>query len=805
MKLPYSWLNELVADLPSPERVAEILTMRGFEVEELSSPGKEIKEVITAKILSMKPHPNADKLTVCQVSDGTKDYSIVCGAKNMKAGDCVALARVGVTLPGNFTIEERKLRGEKSEGMLCSTREMGLGDDQSGIMILPEDTPSGERLIDQLGLNEVVFEINVTPNRPDALCAVGIARELAAAFGASVALPDTSPLPADVEPDYIPSIALEDEDLCPRYTGLVLRDVTIGPSPEWLKNRLESCGIRSINNVVDCTNLVLLELGQPLHAFDLKALREERIVVRRAKEGECIRTIDGDNRMLDGDMLAICDANHPVAVAGVMGGLETEVGEKSADILLESAFFHPPSIRRTSKKLALSSEASYRFERGVDLETVIPASNRCARLMVELAGAKIVGKMGVADTKNTQHLQRLRERSLTLQFEYCDRLLGQKIPPETIDAIFNSLQLQVVERNGESITVRIPSFRQDIARQADLVEEVARCYGYNEFAPTLMIAPVKAPEPQVVDRKLIAQLRHYLVDEGLYETVTYSFTGSDGLKAFPLNNADLSHPSVTVQNPININEATMRTSLFPSLLQAVRRNMARGNSDFGLFEIARHYVAQNDQLNEKRVLSLAMVGNSHNTWRNQISELDFFDVKGIAESMLRIAGIRRYRFVNGHECLHPKRGVTIQAGKTSIGFFGELHPSLVETYELSGRVLILELDLMALTDAFRAYQAAYRSFSAFPPVKRDLALLVPQGVQSGKVEDIIRQESGELLEDLLLFDYYRGKQVVEGRVSAGFRLTLRSQQETLNEEKVESLVETILNRLKKELDVTLRS
>lgn len=805
MKLPYSWLKELVKNLPSPEETARILTMRGFEVEEIACPGAEIKDIVVGKILDMKPHPNADKLTLCRVSDGAKELSVVCGAKNMKTGDCVALARVGVTLPGNFTIEERKLRGEKSEGMLCSTREMGLGEDHSGIMILAENAPIGERLIDVIGLNEVTFEINVTPNRPDALCAVGIARELAAACETTVSLPDSSPLPADIEPDYVPSITLQDEALCPRYTGLVLRQVKIAPSPDWLKNRLEACGVRSINNVVDCTNLTLLEFGQPLHAFDLKTLQEERIVVRRAKAGERIKTIDGDDRALDAEMLAICDASRAVAVAGVMGGLKTEVGETTTDILLESAFFHPPSIRRTSKKLALSSEASYRFERGVDFDTVIPAAYRCARLMVELAGAKVAGKMGIADTKDAQRLQSLRERSLTLKFEYCDRLLGQTIAPETIETIFNSLQLRVIERNAESITVRIPSFRKDVTRPADLAEEIARCYGYNEFAPTVMTAPVKPPEPQSVDRQLVAQLRHYLVDQGFNETVTYSFTGMDGLQAFPLDGADLNHPSVTIQNPINVNEAVMRTSLFPSLLQTARRNAARGNADFSLFEIARGFAVRNDELIEKRMLAAVVVGNPYNAWRNQKAELDFFDIKGVVENLLQLAGVRRYRLLSGPDCLHPKRGVQIQAGKNGIGYFGELHPALAETYELSGRVLVLELDLAALTESYRSYQAAYRSFSAFPPVKRDLALLLPQGTSTEKVIEIIRQECGERLEDLLLFDYYRGKQVVEGRVSAGFRLTLRSKEETLNEEIVEKLVESILTRLKKELDVTLRS
>jgi len=805
MKLPYSWLKELVDGLPVPDKAAEILTMIGFEVEEMSSPGDAIKDVVVGKILDMAPHPNADKLTLCNVTDGTSEHSIICGAKNMKAGDCIALARIGVVLPGNFKIEKRKLRGVKSEGMLCSSRELELGDDHSGIMILPEDTPLGTPLIDVIGLNEVVFEIDVTPNRSDALSALGIARELAAACNCKLNPPDTSPLPPDIEEGFEPSITLEDEELCPRYTGLVLKDVKVGPSPEWLKNRLESCGVRSINNVVDCTNLVLFELGQPLHAFDLDTLHEGRIGVRRAKPGEKIKTLDEEERTLDENNLLITDVDRAAAIAGVMGGLETEVSESTTSIFLESAYFHPSSIRRTAKKLTLSSEASYRFERGVDLETVIPAAYRCARLLKELAGAKVAGRIGIADTKNTERLAGLRQRTLSLELDYCSKLLGQEIPAEKIEDIFNSLLIKVEKRTDEEITVSVPSFRQDISRQADLVEEVARCYGFNKFQPTLPNLPVKPPELQLLDRNMLSRFRQYLTGAGFCETVTYSFNDPQALKVFPLNNADLESDAVNIQNPININEATMRTSLFPSILQAAKRNVSRGNSDFGLYEIARTFESKDQDINEKRIISAVMVGNPHKGWQNQNAELDFFDIKGITEAILGIAKVTRYRLIPGPDCLHPKRGAVIQAGKKKLGFFGEIHPDIAEAYELNGRVLVMELDLVALTENFRGNNTSYKAFSIFPPVTRDFALLLPQGVTARKVEDIIQKESGDLLENMALFDYYKGKQVTDGVVSTGFRITLRSRTETLKEETVDALVESILKKLEKELDVKLRS
>jgi len=805
MKLPYFWLAELVENLPPAEELAEILTMRGFEIEEINAPGEEIQDVVIGKILDCQPHPNADKLSFCQVTDGSETYGIVCGASNMQEGDCVALARVGSVLPGNFKIEKRKIRGQTSLGMMCSTRELGLGEDHSGIMILPGNAPLGQRLVDYLGLNDIIFDINVTPNRPDALSALGIAREVAAACNSKVTLPECSELKPETDSDSQPVVELGDEELCPRYTALIIKEIQIGSSPEWLKARLEACGVRSVNNVVDITNLVLMELGQPLHAFDLNKLTDQKIVVRRAKKGETLVSIDGEERKLDDEMLAIADAKSPVAIAGVMGGLDSEVGDGTTAILLESAYFKPASVRRTSKKLGLSSEASYRFERGVDFDMVIPAAWRCARLITELAGGKIAGSMTVADSSNNETIERLHGRDMTLDLDYCTRLLGQDIPADDVENIFNSLNLNVQKKETSHLIVQIPSYRQDIVRQADLVEEVARCYGYNRFEPTLPSMPVKAPEPMPVDRMFVKELRDYLTSAGLDEAVTYSFIDNSLMPPFQQTEAALSNNATTMLNPLSSKDSTMRTSILPSLLLCAKRNVAHGNPHFGLFELGRNYLPNGEEVNEHPVLGAVIVGNPSKDWRNQANELDCFAVKGIVEGILGLCGVKNYRNVEGPKALHPKRGVGLQLGKDSIGYFGELHPNLVDNYELNGRVLVFELTIKPLSDYYRKYLPQFKTYSTFPSVRRDMALLVPQNAPAQKIEKIVRREGGDLLEDLNLFDYYKGKQVTEGYVSLAFRLTFRSMEGTLKEEEIDQRFEKITNALKKELDVQLRS
>ncbi len=804
MKIPYSWLADLVENIPSAEETAHLLTMRGFEVEGLESPGDAIKDIVVAKLLKVNPHPNADKLTLCQVTDGKQEYEIVCGAHNMKDGDLVALAHIGTVLPGNFKLEKRKIRGVYSQGMLCSERELAMGEDHAGIMILPQNYTIGNRLIDEMGLNEVVIDLNVTPNRPDALSLIGVAREMATYIKSNVRLPESKPIKPMEEPDFAPSVTLEDQDLCPRYTAVVIKGVKIGPSPEWMAKRLEACGVRSINNIVDATNYVLLEFGQPLHAFDLDKLEEKRIVVRRAKPGEKITTIDGDERTLEDSMLVIADAKNPVAVAGVMGGLDSEVSEASTNILLESAYFDPPTTRRTSRKLGLSSEASYRFERGVDFETVIPASWRCVQLILEYAGGKVTGQMGIGDSTDTKRLDDLKGRTLSLRYSYCNRLLGKTVPEEEIEQIFTSLHCAIEAKDEKQISIRVPSFRNDLRREADLVEEVARLHGYENFTPSLPLAPVKPPEPREIDSNLLAQIRTYLVDRGLDEAVTYSFAEENSLKPFMLEDTATANEKTTLLNPIKSNEKIMRTAVLPGLLQSAHHNVAHHFTDFGLFEFARRYIPSNGSTEEKLTLSVTIVGNPGRGWRSPQTELDFFEIKGLLECILDMAKLR-YRFIGAPPCLHPKRGVTIEVKKKSIGYCGELHPTIAEQYELPGRVLVLELDMATLSEAYRESAIQYRLFSTFPAVKRDFALLVPENVSSKQVEDIIRKESGDILEEVSLFDYYCGKQVPEGKVSLAYRMTYRSKKETLKEESVDNVCNKIIKRLQSKLDVQLRS
>ena len=504
-------------------------------------------------------------------------------------------------------------------------------------------------------------------------------------------------------------------------------------------------------------------------------------------------------------MLVIADAKMPVAVAGVMGGKDSEVDDQTVDILLESAYFNPPSIRRTSKKLQLSSDASYRFERGVDLEGVIPASYRCARLIKEFAGGKICGKMKIADTKKKEYLDKLQGRLIELRLEYSNRLLGKKIPPEQMETIFAGLQFSVENKDDDRLIVRVPSFRNDVRRPADLVEEIARCSGYSAFAPTLPNAPVKAPEPMEMDRQFVSLIRSHLCDSGLDEAVTYSFIDKESLELFPSNGADLSHASVTIQNALVSSEETMRSSILPSLLACSKHNAAHGNHDFGLYEIARSYKAIDNVLQEKKMVAGILTGNPHGNWRNNKKEYDFFDLKGIVEGLLQISGYKGYRTTEPPSCLHPKRGATIMVGNIPLGYYGELNPLLSDKYELRGRVLVFELDGKVLSNQFVSTSSQYKVFSSYPAVKRDLALLIPATVTVDHVEKIIRRESGALLEDTVVFDYYSGKQVQEGFVSVAFRLIFRSSEGTLKEEIVDQTFEKVLNQLKNKLGVQIRS
>lgn len=805
MKLPYSWLAECVDGLPDPGTVAEQLILRGFEIEDVESPGALIQDVVVGQVLELKPHPNADKLTYCQVTDGAETYPIVCGAKNHKEGDCIALARVGCVLPGDFKIEKRKIRGEVSMGMMCSTRELGLGDDHEGILILDPGAPLGTKLVDYLDLNDVIFDISITPNRPDVLSAVGMAREAAAACGGTVRMPDTGPLPPDVDEGYAPSVTLEADDLCPRYTALVLKNLSIRPSPEWLKKRLEACGIRSINNVVDATNLVLMELGQPLHAFDLSKLKDERIVVRRAKPGEPMRTLDGEDRTLTEDMLVICDAENPVALAGVMGGEDSEVSDSTTSLLLESAFFAPASIRRTSRAVGLSSEASYRFERGVDLDMVIPAAWRCARLIQELAGGTIAGDITIADTSHKEVLKDRLARPIRLRFSECDRRLGSSIPRQTIMENFKSILFEVTGTAEDHIDLLVPSFRFDVQREADLIEEVARCVGYDQFEPTVPMGRIAPPEPTRIERPLLNALHTTLTNAGFDEAITYTYTAKEHLIPFAKDAALLDADVVTIQNPINVDERTMQCSLLPSLLLAAKRNIAHGNSDFGLYEVSKTFEVPAGDLIETNRLAGVMLGRSMHDWRQSRGDVEFYDLKGFVERLLQAAGVSRFRVSEGPSWLHPHRGCLVVVGKTEVGAFGELHPELAITHEIPGRVCVFEFNLEALNEAYKNRRVRFKPFSAFPAVKRDLAFLLPEGVSAEAIEKTIRKQAGELLEDVSLFDYYKGKQVEEGFASVAFRVSLRSETETLTDEKVESLCSELLSTLQSKLNVRLRA
>ena len=630
MKFTYNWLKQYVDFDWSPQELAEKLTFAGIEVEDVVEiGGGALKEVVVCQILSSEKHPNADKLSVCRVTDGQAERQIVCGAKNYKVGDKVPLALPGTTLPNGLTLKLAKLRGVESQGMMCSTEELGLPKGEDGLLILPAETQVGIKLTEALGGSDTLFDIEVTPNRPDWLSVIGIAREVSALTGNPLKTQAGTPVPPTIKEgtestEKLTSVKLDAPELCPRYTARVIRGVKIGPSPAWLKRTLEKVGMRSINNVVDVTNYVMLECGQPLHAFDYNLLGEHRIVVRRATNGERFVAIDDSQHELSSEMLVIADAKRAVALAGVMGGKDSEINAGTTDVLLESAYFSPPNVRKTSKKLGLSSESSYRFERGADIDGVIWASNRASQLIQETAGGQIA--RGIIDAI----AKPVAKWKVRCRYSQVNRLLGIDVPPDTVKKIFAGLGLKVEEGRGEreECEVEIPTFRVDLEREADLIEEVCRVHGV-EKVPARM-QPVTATVSEF-DAKwdALSRIRQKLTALGFHEAQNQTMVAEDE----PGRSQKGAPTILRLQNPLNADQQALRSALVPGLLANLRTNVSRHQFDVRLFEIGRVFASDG---RESLRLALAVTGRREpHSWETAVREakLDYYDVKGALEEL----------------------------------------------------------------------------------------------------------------------------------------------------------------------------
>lgn len=825
MKVTLNWLKQYVDFNWSPEELAERLTLLGLEVEGVQRLGGEFAGVVVGQVLAKDKVAGSDKLSVNRVADGTGERTIICGAQNHQPGDKVAVILPNFALPLKagekepFVIKERKVFGVVSQGMMCSKKELGLGEDGDGIIILPADAKVGQPFAEHLGRagSDVVYDLEVTPNRPDLNSVIGIAREIAALTGNPLKVPDVSMVgprcsaasssdqPADAQ-QRVPTISdlvavrLSEPELCPRYTARVVTGVKVGPSPDWLRQTLEKVGIRSISNVVDVTNFVMLESGQPLHAFDYHLIAKgadgkPTIVVRRAAGGEKFKTLDNQERTLTPDMLLIADEQKGIALAGIMGGANTEIREDTRDVLIESAYFLPTNIRRTSKALSLRSESSYRFERGCDIGIADYASQRAAQLILETAGGTLVP--GVADA----YPQPAKAKELFLRFAKTTELLGIAIEPEQQTKFLTSLGLgQSPIANGQSATFSIPTFRVDLKREVDLIEEIARLHGVDKIPSTAPRGAVGAhPFDAVYDE--IAAVRRLLTGLGLNEAQGQTLVSRVECRG---SSAEI----VALANPLSADMDVLRPSLLPGLIHSLRHNLSRKNNDVALFEIGRVFANVNGQTKEERRVAIALTGaRALPFWsgEDRDAKFDAMDLKGLVEDVLEHFGLRGVMFGKRAEpnVLFLESAAVTLGGKVQLGELGQLLPALAKQYDLRDAVFLAELRLDELL-ARGNRSKSFKPLPQFPASRRDVAMLVPEATTHDAVLQAIKQAKPANLESVELFDVFRGKNVPAGQKSLAYAFTYRAADKTLTDNDVNAAHAKAVDALKQKLSAAVR-
>lgn len=825
MRVSYNWLQELIDVPESPEELSREFIRTGTEVEAIDTVGESFDHVVTAKVVSKEPHPDSDHMWVTMVDvgnynlgeDGSPEpLQIVCGAQNFEQGDHIVTALVGAELPGGIKIKKSKLRGVVSYGMNCSARELGLSGDHSGIMILPADAPVGVPFAEYRGTSDTVLDCEITPNRPDCLSMVGMAREVGAIFDRDthVELPTIKQEVGRPTADEV-SLAIADEGLCSRYVARIVRNVKVGPSPEWMVERLAAAGVRSINNIVDITNYVMMLTGQPLHAFDLDTFAERdghrRVVVRGAHEGEVFQTLDGVERTLDEGMGLITDGERPVALAGVMGGMDSEIEDDTRDVLIESACFDAGRTSHTSRDLQLISEASIRFERQVDEAGCVDVANITAALIEELAGGEVAP--GYVDLYPAPKVQ----PELVLRQERVDLICGAQISPEFIERALTRLGCTVradaagagaagagaaAGGAGAAGTFRVvpPSFRPDLEREIDLIEEVLRLWGMDRVEATIPAAKNHIGG-LTHEQRLLRRVGAILRSCGLNETTTYSFAAPGDLEKTRMSTEGRGLP-VVIMNPLVAEQTEMRRSLLPGLLQSVAYNNAHGTANVHLYEMGTLFCGRENASLPKERRSLAGVLSGAwggVTWNRKFAPLRFFDGKGVVEELLAQLRVEKVRFRpaegDGYAFLQLGRGAEVLAGGTVLGWVGEIHPEVRDAYGIDLPVVAFELSLDALITCSRDQQA-YRDFSSYPAVEMDLAIVVDEGVTCEDLERRLQSAGGKLLRGVRLFDVYRDdKRVGEGKKSMAFALTYRAEDHTLTSEEVEKVHQKLVTKV----------
>jgi len=797
MLLPINWVKDYVEIDVNSKKLAEMLTMTGSKAEEVIVLREDVSNVVVGKILSVEPHPNADKLLICKVDVGKEIIQVVTGAKNVAAGQLVPVALHGAKLPGGITIKRGKLRGVESQGMMCSGQELELKDSDypgaevNGILILQEDYPVGMDIKEALDLGGEVIDFEITSNRPDCLSVVGMAREIAVTTGKKWSMPDIIVKPGIGKVEDELQVEVENTELCPRYLARVVKDVKIQPSPQWMRRRLAAAGVRPINNIVDITNYVMLELGQPMHAFDLDKVDGRKIIVRNARSGEILTTLDDKERELTPDMLVIADVNKPIALAGVMGGANSEITSNTKQIVFESALFNGASVRSTSKKLGLRSESSSRFEKGLDINMALTAMERAVQLVQELKAGTVVD--GYIDVLNAS----TEKRSLTVKWSKINQLLGLNLPADKIAEILTSLGLEV-SVNGEYMTTVIPTYRNDIESLADLAEEVARIYGYDNIPLTFMEGSA-AKGSRTAKQKLIRQIKNTLTGMGMYEAITFSFASPNVYETIGMTDPADYPKVVRISNPLGEDQSIMRTTMLPSLLEVLSHNYNRRIENCSIFEINPVFIPKTVPLTDlpDEVLTLAMGEYGE--------DVDFYTLKGKIEVLIALLGLEgRIAFMPAvHPALHPGRTAKVLLDEKQVGIFGQIHPKTAEVYETDTGTVLGELNLQILLDEARI-DRQYQPLPRYPAVTRDLAVIVGKKVQAAQIVELIRKAGGKILEDVRLFDIYEGSQIPEGHKSMAYSLSFRASDRTLKDEEVNEAHENIIKMLEKEFGAKLR-
>lgn len=791
MKIPVNWLKDYVDINIDSKDLGDALTLSGSKVEDVEVSGQEIQNVVTGKITKIEKHPDAEKLSVCQVDIAKEEIQIVTAATNMKEQDIVPVALHGSTLHGGLKIKKGKLRGIVSNGMFCSEEELGLAEEGSchGLMILPADTQIGVDIKEAVSMGKAVIEFEITSNRPDCLSVVGMARETAATLGTTYRMPNLS-YTCESSENVADIVQVEvKDDLCRRYMARGIKNVKIGLSPAWMQERLEDAGIRSINNIVDITNFVMLELGQPMHAFDRRDIKGNKIIIERAKDGEKFTTLDGEERTLNSEILTIRDGERAVALAGIMGGLNSEVKEDTTEVVFEVANFEGTNIRVSSKELGIRTEASSKFEKDLDPNLVEIAMNRACALIQELKCGEVME--GTVDVYKNVTLP----KTLEVCSKYINRFLGTDISKEEMKRILDSLDLKATIE-GDTLKIEVPTFRSDVNIKEDVAEEIVRIYGYNKVPSTVpsVNTEISGKKDNQIYEDIIINA---LLSSGLYQSINYSFVSPKVFDKVLIPADSNLRNAVAIKNPLGEDYSIMRTTTIPSMMESLGRNYSRSNEEARLFEIGKIYIPNEDPTNlpeEVKYLTIGMYGN-----------VDYLDLKGIVENLIETLGVKKAAFARESEnpSYHPGKTAKLLIGKEEIGTLGEVHPDVADNYEVEERAYVAQLNIDALYK-FINVEKKYKALPKFPAVSRDIAILVDDAVLVAEIEDTIRKQGGNMVEAVKLFDVYKGKQIPEGKKSIAYSLTYRLENKTLTDEEVNKVHDKILRALEFKIGAELR-